>query len=259
MTSTSRPEDGARPLETRSLPWPWVASLAGGLFVVLKVAAVSKWNPDTGLAVVRSVGIAGVITGLVLAILPGAIPLVGWVTLGWEIRRVSAKGGRPKRGILAIGFSLLVLAALLDPSWIDGLIILGLSVFSLGYLFLSSSARSIRWVVYVMFGAAAFLLLDTALTPRMWLPSEVLEDSEGRLVVGYVTSVESQWTTILTEPNRSILWVKSESVVRRHVCDLHPDDSSPSIMQMWLRTVPNPPCPITRPLPPSTPPSSPSP
>jgi hypothetical protein len=68
------------------------------------------------------------------------------------------------------------------------------------------------------------------LVRRMWLPAEkltVAAPGQPTVTVGYVLSTSDKWFVIITEPARTIEYVKSDSVLHRDVCAVDQYDESP--------------------------------
>ena len=89
--------------------------------------------------------------------------------------------------------------------------------------------------------AVVFLVLT--FSPQMWLPPEIVQVEDHR-IVAYVVSTEGRWTTLLREKDRTILRTKSDLVSGRQICELRSILRSRSLVQQIARadTVAPPPC-----------------
>jgi hypothetical protein len=77
------------------------------------------------------------------------------------------------------------------------------------------------------YDAIAITLLLTTLLPLMpstlnetpWLPPERIT-TLNQTVVGYVTDSDQQWTTVLVDSSRAVLWIKTAAITARVLCTL---------------------------------------
>jgi hypothetical protein len=255
MAKTSPIEEGVGPVRRRELPLPFVGSLAAALFVAMKVGAVSKWNPSTGLALVNSVGIVAVITGILLTQLPLIIFQLGFIAVMWiSYRNPEESPDQLPGAVFLAGCALGSLGALLLRPFLIGVFAWMLLVFTAAFSFYmrrrimrrSSRAaegfRGIRQlVVYFWLGLLGFFVIVGATTTDVWLPPEIVDLGQAHPVVGYVASSDSEWTTILIDRGRRILRVRSSAIRSRQICDLRKPFGR-SIMEVWLGSADNPRC-----------------
>ncbi|WP_159391167.1 hypothetical protein [Streptomyces viridochromogenes] len=63
-----------------------------------------------------------------------------------------------------------------------------------------------------------YVVFTSLVSDRPWLPAEILDIKGDRATVGYVVTEGDNWTTILTEGDRRIIRVNSDSIVDRSIC-----------------------------------------
>lgn len=66
----------------------------------------------------------------------------------------------------------------------------------------------------------ALLLSVVVLPSEPWMPSEAITLDDGTVMTGYVVAVDGDWATVLTEPERALVVLKSALVSGREVCSV---------------------------------------
>jgi hypothetical protein len=130
-------------------------------------------------------------------------------------------------------------------------------------------APDFLWMGSVLLSAVAVLVLApyiTSLYPipnqpsyyagvvhAMWLPAEKITLKYGPSRYGYVLASDQDWFTILTVRNRTIAYIHTRNIARRHVCQPPVTDQPlprpPLVTTLYNRPKPTPRCliPTTRP------------
>jgi hypothetical protein len=83
--------------------------------------------------------------------------------------------------------------------------------------------------------AIAITLLLTTLLPLVpstlndtpWLPPERITTPH-QTVIGYVTDSDQQWTTVLVDSSRAVLWINTATITARVLCTLGSDSALPA-------------------------------
>jgi hypothetical protein len=284
-------------------------SLAGLVFVVLKLLAVSKFSPATALALATSAGPGQVLLAAILLGYPLLLTALAAVTLTQILVELAAarrgqggapdEGGRtgegevarrPARRIWPLILVSLVTLALLDlvmagfllvifflylipvlspgewPQAVPGIAQLArarelrgkleaerdlkrrakihakldkLGSIHLGPVPPPLTDEDTRRKLFKMIAAIRLFtfvppaVLFLVLTfPQMWLPPEIVQVEDHR-IVAYVVSTEGRWTTLLREKDRAILRTKSDLVSGRQICGLPSTLRTPSLVQ-WV-------------------------
>ena len=95
--------------------------------------------------------------------------------------------------------------------------------------------RMIAVIRLFTFVPPALLFLALTFSPQMWLPPEIVQVEDQR-IVAYVVTTAERWTTLLRENDRAILRTKSDLVSGRQICRLPDTLRRPPLVQ-WLARV----------------------
>jgi hypothetical protein len=215
---------------------PLLGSMLLFVLVVVRVMRVAAFDPATAAALVRESGTLEIVLGVLVTSFPPL--LLGGIVCLLMLAVVNRESGSVRD--LAFGAALagLLLLTVVLP-WTS------LIAYSIALVAVIVLARLLQWS-----GEFIVLLMSVVLivltVSEVWLPPEEILLEGGTDTVGYVLSVEPEWTTILEEADRSILLVPSEDVISRKVCNLESQSEAPTIWQASLGEeggIRNPECP----------------
>lgn len=209
-----------------------VTSAGGaGLFLLLRILAVSDWNWHTAFAVAHTVNFDDVI-GIVLGTLMANETLVG-VLLVWLLPLSVIHAAWPLDGgdrsagafllavtMMAASFTLVISA----PAW---WLLVGAAVVAASIVFVRLVRHRGRVHAIVFFllrrvGVMALLgaLVLAAVVQTPWVPLERIETEDGPLT-GYVMASDPGFLKVLTEHERELLILVESTVVSREETGAH--------------------------------------
>ena len=202
--------------EVRQHP-TFVATTLLFALVVARVLIVTDFRASTALAVVAAAGVVDVALGVIVS--SWWVLVVGIYVIADARRRTTSDDVTADRAFniqSASAIFLLVLAP-----WV---VTAALAAFFLLSAWLDRKATAAgqppdpwKGAKFLSLGLIALLVL----MPTMWLPVEVLQrEGQDDPWVGYVLSVEDEWTSIFVEPERDVRRVRSETVTERLLCKL---------------------------------------
>jgi hypothetical protein len=216
-----------------------------GSLVVMRLLAVAELRPDVALALLASSGIANVLVGSAVSVIPYAAPLAA-IMLS-DIARAYYHADR-RALVTALGAILAgMLSLVLTP-----LVVLGVVVILLLVVRAFIRVRSARGRPYVRrqenllahsvgVGFPVLLLMVTGLTP--WLPPEAIV-SGGSTTVGYVTQSDNRWTHVLLYAPRVVRIYETSAITSRLSCEMPMDALSDTLVEVLGRMSLLPDCPI---------------
>lgn len=205
---------------------PILAATALFAFMIIKVLGIANGNAETAIAVMSSVGVAQVTLGVVVASY-GLLLLVWIYWLVWW----GVEAGFRHQSIWPslIMVALVSVAVFALDSIFLGIVMLAGSVGTIvGARFLMSSfthrGRTIMRSLFAFVGITGFLVFMSF--SGQWLPTEVVVTDESDMtseLVGFVLNDSGPWVSVLTEEGRSVVRLRSESIVERKICTLDTD------------------------------------
>lgn len=229
----------------RANPTLAVAAVTGAL-VVARLLAVANYRVDVALALLASAGVANVVIGSALTLLPLFAPLFAVVLI--NTARAYERAGRRALVTLLAGFVAVLASILLSAA-------LYFAFFAIGEAVIWAYARvrarrgrpserpredPVAWVISVaVFPIAIYLAFLT--TP--WLPPETIT-SNGATVVGYVTSSDSSWTDVLLYQPRVVRIYQTSTITSRTACQLPPNFATVRLTELLRRSTDLPDCPV---------------
>lgn len=231
------PKGGPDPVVTWATDHlPFLASLALFVAVVVRVLRVSEFDIGTATTLMRETGPVTLVLGVLVTSLPGLVIAAAFYLM---ILAVGGPGTRLQRRAAYVATLALWLVLTALVPWTTLIVV---TLLLLGLYFFQ---RKFRWSLE--FFAVATVVLTLFLDqPQVWLPPEIIDLADRGPVVGYVVSVDGEWTTILEEDHRQVDVVPSTSVHGRTVCNLSPRTSARTLGQILNGDYGgerNPPCP----------------
>lgn len=206
--------------------FPLLATVLAFVFVVVKIYRVSGLDTATALTLISRAGVATVILGALLGVLPQiSASALTWIAFAFY----HSKDAETRTLLASVATIILVPGSLLLP-WPSAavlwVIVLLLVVAILLRQRRGKEAGSVDLAGIIIVGISTVLI-----TPTMWLPSEVVRIQNESPAIGYVITADNQWTIIMREDDRKIAVVPSRDVLARTVCNLT-NGPSRSISQM---------------------------
>jgi len=216
-----------------------------GFLVIGRLIAVSQFKLETALALLNSAGVANVLIGSTISVLPPLVPIIGWFLVKLAVEYYRA-GRRALASAYAAGLTLL-LAVEVSP-------VLLIAAYALAYL----SPFAGEWIVrrrgrtpvprpaenalalLIYVGSLPIIFIATGNT--MWLPAEAIT-ANGHTVVGYVTQSDGEWTSILTDKPRTIVIYATNTISSRSICRIPSQSYSGTLQQILSPISPVPDCP----------------
>jgi hypothetical protein len=184
---------GERPSERADPVGRWAASHAPllatvGLFVlvVIRILRVSAFDPATAAALVRETGIVSIVMGALVSSLPGLLQATAVLLTFFALGGPGSSGQRKAAWTIT---SLVVLLLTVVLPWLH------LIIFLLFLVIIALLWAKLRWPLEILAVAAVLIgsLLDVS---KVWLPPENVRLTDGRLITGYVLSVDGDWTSV---------------------------------------------------------------
>jgi hypothetical protein len=233
-----------------------LVSLTGGVFVVIAVLGLAKFDTTTALGIVDTVGPVGVLVrGTLITGLPLIVPLLLQAAMvfarprWWFAHHPRAFGAFAGVGLVLYLGVPWVIAALASTMVVAGVV---------GVLKdrNNTSPTPSGWGAQAGFAAVAGLVatLATAIIP--WLPTQTITHPEAGTFTGFVLKVSDGYTTVLADRPRRIVRLDSTRTVFE-LC-AHPSEARTSILQSlpaFETSVHYPKCPSSSPHFPGTPPT----
>lgn len=191
------------------------------VMVLLRVARVSRFEPQTASAVVARSGVVEVVVGTLLPLVPFLLA-VGIVAYAFLSTDFGVDEASPQGHALETLLLIVAMGWLLVLPWIFSAFAVGFSVMiillemTLGRR--REGPREHRIARSLACGLAAALAISVVLSDDMWLPRERIEMSRGEQLVGYVLSSESGWIAVLEHESRQIHMISRGEVQGRVLC-----------------------------------------
>jgi hypothetical protein len=224
----------------------WLVAASAVVLAIVKVSRVAHLNPATAVAIVNASGPVQVALGVLTSAAGGAaVATFGLAAFfAWGRLRSGVNVGAAIVA-LAAGLVAVVQLVALIPALAFGVI--GLGVVVITGLFKrgqeGAAAGSVRsapqrpiWqrqtlgfvalvVAWVLLALGAALGVDD----KMWLPAERVTLASGQRMTAYVVSTSDQWTTLLRDRDRAILFVRPTEIRSRALCSISKRRSERSI------------------------------
>jgi hypothetical protein len=222
-------------------------AVATGVLVVTRLLSVTNFQTDVALALLASAGVGNVVIGTAVTSLAVAAPILG-IAL-YDVGMAFYRAGR--RAVVSVSLAPLLFGfgVLLTPT-VVALAVLGAFIGSqltgkaldrMGKPIIRKPDTPLGY----WFTLAFPILTFAALFSGPWMPAEAI-DTAGRTVVGYVTSVEGDWTQVLTYQPRSVESIRSDTITRRYLCSVSSWWGSKSLLDL-VRPTTAPACPLPPP------------
>jgi hypothetical protein len=207
----------------RALPAVAIAAFTGGL-VVMRLLTVADYRIDVALAMLTSAGVANVVIGSAVSVLPWVLPLatIAFFTLQRDYHRAGRRAVLSQTAAIWAGFfALLITPVVLLAIFIVGSVVQQLLMRRRQRQGPVSEPRSETLSGYAAtMGVFGFIYLVSLTTP--WLPPETIV-SNGATTVGYVTDSDSRWTHVLTYQPRVVLIFETSAIAAsRTTCTFAP-------------------------------------
>lgn len=199
------------------------ATLLAFAFLLVRVIRVSSFDLPTAVGITKAGGLSTVIVGTVVSCLPqlmiAAIAMI--VAFGPNTTRLNM--------VVLILLGLEVLITPLFWATLYGAFVAAIKLLNRAIdRDLDSQSRQPlrpfaptsllrRYGKVVFIGFPVFILL---VRPEFWLPPEELSRSGDEPVVGYVLDDTAGWITVLTDKERTLVRLKSDTIEGRRVCSL---------------------------------------
>jgi hypothetical protein len=220
-------------------------AVLSGVFVVVRLFAVAGWDKDTALALLASAGVANVLLGTAIVLIPAVAPIIAITLL--DTGNAYYRVGRRALITVFLGDMCLIASVIVSPA----ILLLLLAILVGSRLALPRlpwfrgrpprKRRSEDAVAYVVVLLAAYVPL-VIMTGSPWLPREVIATGS-TTTVGYVTSSDGQWTHVLVDHPRAVVVLDTASITVRSTCRARPDLLTATIGELFVpRTAPAP-CP----------------
>lgn len=208
---------------------PLIATIAAFAVLAIRIGRVSGSDVGTTLTPLSKAGLASVLVGTFIGVLP-AIAIGTVVLLNEILRREDLKYGR-QRWLRTTEIVLVSVWLLVLPWWAASLVLMLESAYVVVAFRALKRKRGgkadqdgkserppsvVDWVA-----VTTGLLIALFSSDAMWLPTENVALSSGDSEVAFVLESDSTWTTLLLEKGRTIRMVRTETVESRTVCDLN--------------------------------------
>jgi hypothetical protein len=230
---TENPDDENRNSEKSSTPrtqWAWkdniplLVTAFSLLFIAIRLISISQYNFVTAYGILQASGTATVVVGTLIPAMV-LIPTLALVLCGYLLLSGRVKKGSRQPVVIFLIFST-ILALVVSPV----LLLISAAVLLLAdasYGRLPGARRRTGdkrtnniLSLYSLTGLAIILLLSLTLTPRIWLPPEVIFTTNSRPLVGYVVGETDTDVTVLTSNTDLIVHISPTKVISRTVCNL---------------------------------------
>jgi hypothetical protein len=217
VNATARPRtDDPRDLVESHLGL-FVAGLTS-LVIVLRILAISSFQPWTALAVLTSAGAPGILLGTVLLAVPYVSPTVAMVAF-WMYRE------HPQRTDRDVWLFLALIAAVVSlvstPAILLAFVIFMIAMVPVVNRWFRKSGRVAPADAspYRRFGPIVFSFLPFVWAyPAPWIAPEKIVDETHGVLVGYVLSTDSRWTHVLQTQPRTVVILETSEVTGRTYC-----------------------------------------
>lgn len=211
-------------------------AIAAALFVLLlallKLAAVTHYDPTTMLTLANTVGASSILTGTFFSPPWPGLLLLETLCLRWFLL-ARHRGWARAAPSSAAGFFAVLLALLLPTAGavVFGLVLLAIAgEWSLRRVIkrtrgLEDRAR-VRTINALTMASIAFVVVWSAfLNSAMWLPKEIILVQRSKnhvdVIQGYVLGTDGNWVNVLVSGIRKIRRVEADSIEQRTVCLHH--------------------------------------
>jgi hypothetical protein len=232
----------------RKHPALGIAVISGGL-VLVRTAAVSRYDPDVWHAVLTRADPTTLIFGSLALFIPTLLPLV--VVLLDSARAVRHRLGHGISIALEAAFIFAIAAVTVSTSVASVVYALA------GVLLFWLTRRAYRLASRVRGGSyrdwapvgseiqratllrSLFLLIIfinayfIAISGQAWIPAENISVPNGDLV-GYVLGSTGGWTSILTERDRGVVTIADTTITARQVCVLPESNDDTDLPLTWF-------------------------
>lgn len=220
----------------RANPTLAIAALTAGLSVA-RLMVVSRFQPETALALLQSGGIGGLLIAFGITGIPAVSPFVASTvtSVAYDLYHE----GRRALLMASLALSLIVVAVITAPAWLLAL--------AVAAEIASRSALKIRkdrwarkhgageWTKDHPFARYVLPLISIVsvqlFVGQPWFPSEIVHFTDGTTSVVYVVSEESGWASLMTADDRLVLRVPTSSIDSRVVCSFR-TASSASLLEL---------------------------
>ncbi len=209
-------------------------AFASAALVIARTLTVASFQLDVAVSIATGDGVAGLAIGTALAMAPYYAPLVAFVLQ--MVARHQHDEGRGVLGLASLAIAVWIFAILTTPFVL---------VVVLGVVALASELAIVRvrragkgptpetqensqilLVVFLFFVATSLTLTSTA-----WLPLERLAIAGQPDVVAYVLDQDGEWTKLLRDDDRQIMFIKQEAIQSRTQC-VQPMARIPTLMEL---------------------------
>lgn len=216
------------------------AAIAAALFILmlalLKLAAVTHYDPTTMLTLANTVGAGSILTGTFFSPPWPGLLVLETLCLRWFLL-ARHRGWSPVVPAGAAGFFALLLVLLLPPAGaiVFGLVMLAVLVeWTLRRAIERTRGLSDPTRVHVVNTLTALSLLcvfvwSAFFNSNMWLPKEIIyaqkgERGAGHVIEGYVLGTDGAWVNVLISGKRKIrrvpaVWIKQRTICLHHATE----------------------------------------
>lgn len=196
------------------------------MFVAARLLFVARFDVNTAATILDVMGVATVIAGTTLTLLPFAVGLATWAcaVLVYVDPSLSPLRPEPTRLVLAflvVGSLCLLAAQLAVATVLVVAVLLVVSVRRRGRPLVDvrhvvRESRVVRAELRVL---AVALTLTPLLLQRPWLPLETVSMRDGSVVVGYVLGDKEGELALLDERTRTVTLTAPATVRTRQICE----------------------------------------
>jgi hypothetical protein len=238
-------DQGLSDYRLRDVSPPWLpdhltllASATVSALLVVRLMQVSRFRTATALSLLGTGNPVLVVFGLFVSLLPTISLFLGALLIVYVVDRLKLLLHDRMRAAAAARILQLVMIALLAAvylSWLSVLVLLSVG----GLAMWTPRARMKEWFLQLVLSYALLLFIYFLANQTVWLAPEVIHLREEGQIVAYTVEDEGPWTTLLTEEERVIRFVRSANVLDRTVCELESQRRSRTLFEM-VRQEPNP-------------------
>jgi hypothetical protein len=234
------------------------------LISITRLLIISNYNATTASTVASSGGYVNTLLGTLIPIVPLLMPYFALIFLLFD---------RPGLAFLTLLATILTSPSAMSKSEIVTTIKEDQHVYSnsghleilVALIILFFSAFAIELVVFDIHASirTATLIMGLALLPfvlllyplpiqsdfyaqqlrQPWLPAEVISQTSGQNIVGYVLSKSDGWFVVLQADNRDIYYLPAAQVANQEVCQLGPMSIERPIIDLFSTPAIVPACP----------------
>jgi hypothetical protein len=197
-----------------------VTAIVTAGFVVLRVMAVARYDPEVTLALLSRSDPSVLVLGTLATMLPIWIPLA--LLLLDTHRVVRRNAGLGSSFAVTVGF-LGLATALVVMTPIASVIASALGI-GAGWLVIQVMRRRgppsdpVSRLRSLAIALLYINVLQVVTLTQPWLPRETVGTTSGTTMVGYVLGSESGWTSVLVEPEHSVRLIADHDIVTRSPC-----------------------------------------